>query len=125
MDLHTGEVVEGMPGIRFVHQLLDIKQMTNMSDIAIKMVVKWLTTMVLRFTHSLPSSWFQFLKVANTRSIEEVQRWQCWKCQLHSWPALPEGVKPEVADLAENQPVRHPHETDLEYEDRLDELICK
>lgn len=79
-DLETGDIVEGMPGIRFVHQLLDIKQMTNMSDVSIKMLVKWITTVLLRFTHTLPSSWHQFLKVANTRDITEVMRWQCWNC---------------------------------------------
>lgn len=46
-----------------------------MTDQAVKMIVKWLTTFVLPFSHTLPGSWYLLNKVANSRSIDEVVRY--------------------------------------------------
>lgn len=73
--------------------------MTNMSDLAMKMIVRWLTTCVMTFTHTIPASWYAFMKVADSRDVDEVVFWQCWKCAKHSWASLPKDTTPEVVTL--------------------------
>ncbi len=36
--------IEGISPLRFVHQMMDIKAMTNTSDIGMEMIIKYVTT---------------------------------------------------------------------------------
>lgn len=81
LNLHSFEVCvvggtsvhKGIKGINFIHQLTDIKSAFNISDEAMKTLVKWITTKVLTWEHTLPTSWYKYLRLLQPRPIEDTR----------------------------------------------------
>ncbi len=42
---------------------MDIKAMTNMSDLAMDMVIKFIGTRILTWKHNLPTSFYKFNRI--------------------------------------------------------------
>ncbi len=92
-------VHHGMRGINFVHQLMDIKTAFNINDEAMKTLVSWITTKLVPWEHTLPSSWYKFKKLLNPRNIEDTRHHVC-PCQGQYWGPDSTKLPKKVLDAA-------------------------
>ncbi len=68
-------VIEGITPLRFVHQMMDIKAMTNTSDVGMEMFIKYITTQVLTWKHNLPTSFYKCNKLLEPRDTAHFKYW--------------------------------------------------
>ena len=100
-DLSTQDVVKGITPLKYVHHIMDIKAMTNTSDIAMDMIIKYYGTQVLTWSHNLPTSFYKVQKLLRPRDPTLFQYWQC-TCGEHAWACLPDGLVPDTYDTSKS-----------------------
>lgn len=122
--LDTGVVHEGLSGLTYAQQLVDIKQKLRLNDVQTDAIANWVAKSVVHWKSLLPKSWYMVKKIVNPRSGADMTKHMCCRCREESWPNLPADVTPEV--VTANKPLSIlSGEDENEREEREDMMRCR